>query len=433
MNDITKIAEMMVELVSAQLGEGLTLTDIEQATRQMMQEVGRETVRMKVESLTPAYAAPRVVCACGAEARYVRRRPAKLHTLFGKVVVKRAYYLCDDCHQGSYPLDAQLGLRPNALSAEVCRLAAMTGVQLPFETGRALFEALTLVSVSDQAMAKATQGVGAVVMAREETQGARAQDAAFIRRQGRTGGGPVRLYGSIDATKVHIRDDSDYRWRDLKLGAWFEAAGQPPKTPDDEWTIQARNIRYYTDICPASSFGDLVWSSGVACQAHLAHELVMLGDGADWIWNLVDTCFPRAVQILDWFHACEHLLPVAQAALATQEQQQEWVSRMKDLLWQGRIPELIAACDTLAEHCDHDVIRTTANYFETHQKRMRYDYFRRQGYQIGSGTIESAAKQIGTMRMKVPGAIWNETSARQVAKARAAFLSDQWQSLPLAV
>jgi hypothetical protein len=64
---------------------------------------------------------------------------------------------------------------------------------------------------------------------------------------------------------------------------------------------------------------------------------------------------------------------------------------------------------------------------------MRYDYFRRQGYQIGSGTIENAAKQIGMMRLKVPGAIWNETGARKVAKARAAFLSDQWRSLPLAI
>ena len=64
---------------------------------------------------------------------------------------------------------------------------------------------------------------------------------------------------------------------------------------------------------------------------------------------------------------------------------------------------------------------------------MRYAYFRQQGYQIGSGTIESAAKQIGMMRMKVPGAIWNEANARTVAKARAAYLSDQWHSLPLAV
>lgn len=77
--------------------------------------------------------------------------------------MKRAYYLCEACHKGHFPLDDELGLRPNALSAELSRLAAMTGVQLPFGKGRDLFEELTLVSVSDQAMAKATQRVGDIV------------------------------------------------------------------------------------------------------------------------------------------------------------------------------------------------------------------------------------------------------------------------------
>ena len=80
-----------------------------------------------------------------------------------------------------------------------------------------------------------------------------------------------------------------------------------------------------------------------------------------------------------------------------------------------------------------------ARYYDQNRERMDYPTYRRQGYQIGSGTIESAAKQIGTMRMKVAGAIWNEDGARKVAKARAAYLSDEWdelaayRELPLAV
>lgn len=157
MDDITEVAEMMVELVTAQLGEALILTDIEQATRQLLQEPGRGTVKIKVASLAPTYVQPTVDLAYGAEAGYVRCRSAKLHTLFGKVMVKRPYYLCANCHQSSYPLDAQLGLRPNALSAEVCRLAAMTGVQLPFETGRALLESLTMVVGSNRRSAQRRQ------------------------------------------------------------------------------------------------------------------------------------------------------------------------------------------------------------------------------------------------------------------------------------
>ena len=433
MNNITKIAEMMVELVKSQLDEGITLTAIERTTQIVLQEVGRQTVEMTLQTMNDPYPEPTITCDCGAEATYIRRRPTTLHTLFGKLHARRAYYLCQTCRTGNFPLDAALGLRPNALSAELTRLAAMTGVQLPFRTGRDLLEALTLVSISDQAMGKATRQVGGKVISEEAKWQEKATDEAFLKQRQRERRHPLRLYGAIDATKVHIRNDAEHRWRDLKIGAWFEASGQPPTSLDGEWSIQAKNIHYYTDICPANEFGELIWSSGVAHDAQLAHELVMLGDGADWIWNQVKICFPQAIQILDWFHASEHLMPVAQVAFATPEEQANWVTEMKQLMWEGHIEELIASCDELMATCSSDIIRTTANYFETHKERMRYAHFRKQGYQIGSGTIESAAKQIGMMRMKVPGAIWNEANARLVAKARATYLSDQWQGLPLAV
>lgn len=106
---------------------------------------------------------------------------------------------------------------------------------------------------------------------------------------------------------------------------------------------------------------------------------------------------------------------------------------MKSLLWNGRVAAVVAICRSHADRSGAEVFRITAKYYEKNAHRMRYAFFREQGYQIGSGTIESAAKQIGMMRMKVPGAIWNEQHAPLVAKARAAFLSDRWHSLPLAV
>jgi hypothetical protein len=282
-------------------------------------------------------------------------------------------------------------------------------------------------------MGKATQMVGGIVETEEEKWRQKIEDEQVFLKQKRENKPPLRLYGAIDATKVHIRDDEDHRWRDLKIGSWFEARGKPPISSDGQWSIQAENIHYYTDICPASDFGSLFWSTGVAHNAQLARELVMLGDGAEWIWNLVAEHFPNAIQILDWFHASEHLMPVAQAAFSSDSERSAWVTQMKQLMWDGHIDVVIEAIDWLALTCSQDILRTTANYFEGHKERMRYAHFRKQGYQIGSGTIESAAKQIGMMRMKVPGAIWNEETARLVAKARAAYLSDHWASLPLAV
>ena len=432
MDNITTMAEMLSEQIQQELATEYTLSDIEKTTRRLVQEIGRQAIGVVVEAEEKSHPVLEISCpGCGQAIPYVRRRPARLISLFGRIEVKRAYYLCSDCHQGCCPLDTRLGLRPNAISAELERLAAMTGALLPFGKGRNLFEALTLLSLSDQTLDKATQAYGAAAMQREQAWQATAHDQEELLRRKREERKPLRLYGAIDATKVHTRgEEEEYPWRDLKVGAWFDARGKPPKTPEGQWRIQAENIHYYADICPASEFGSLVWSAGVQQHAQLAAELIMLGDGAEWIWNLTEKVYPQAVQILDWFHATEYLMPVAKAAFSTEEAQADWVKQTKQALWNGEVDDVIELCLDLARAEDSsDPAFVAARYYDQNRERMDYPAYRRQGYQIGSGTIESAAKQIGTMRMKVAGAIWNEDSARKVAKARAAYLSDEWDQL----
>ena len=306
----------------------------------------------------------------------------------------------------------------------------MTGTLLPFGKGRDLFERLTLISLSDQKMGKATQAYGAAARQREQERQVVAHDQDELQRRKREARKPLRLYGAIDATKVHTRGEEEHPWRDLKVGAWFEARGKPPKQPGGQWRIQAENFRYFAEICPASEFGSLMWATGVHHHVQLAQELVILGDGAEWIWHLVAEHFPQAAQILDWFHASEYLMPVAKAAFSTEEAQNDWVAQTKQALWNGMIDEVITTCLTLVQCEDSsDPAFVAARYFDQNRQRMHYPVYHQQGYQIGSGTIESAAKQIGIMRMKVAGAIWNAESARKVAKARAAHLSNEWDEL----
>lgn len=437
MNNITKIAEQVAEEIKMRVEEedvDVTMTELERMTRQVMQEVGREALGQIITAKEGKYVEGEVGCKCGGRAKYERRREGCFHTMVGKVKARRAYYVCQTCREGVYPLDVQLGLRPNAFSAERERLVAMTGVQLPFEKGSKLFEALTLLTVSDQGMSTAGRRIGMRVTQREATLQANAMNNDYLQQLNRTVKPPRRLYGAIDAAKVNIRgDNGENGWRDLKIGAWFEARGKPPNSADGQWRIEAENIEYYADIGPAYEFSPLVWATAVQQRAHLAHQLVILGDGAEWIWNIVQDNFPNAIQILDWFHASEHLAPVAQLAFSDETKCSQWIEQMCQLMWDGKIDDLIDACRTLAQTQPHPEIERTANYFQTHRQRMRYDYFRAEGLQIGSGTIESAAKQIGLMRMKVPGARWNLSNAILIAKARASFLSHSgWDSLPLA-
>jgi hypothetical protein len=329
-------------------------------------------------------------------------------------------------------LDEQLGLRPNAMSAEVERLAAMTGVQMPFGKGRDVFEELTLVSLSDHSLDKASQAYGAEVQQREEEWHAEALDSEALLRREREQPRPVRLYGTIDGGRVPTRGPKgeEQPWRELKVGAWFTAKGQPPKKPNGKWAIQAQDITYYADIAQTDDFGKIVWATGVQRDAHRALELIFLADGARWIWELVDLHFPHAIQIVDWFHACEYIAPVAKVAFPDVQQQTRWIEQVKTDLWHGRLNAVIAACEPYIDpQREDDPAHKAVSYFTNNRQRMDYPTYRANGYQIGSGTIESGVKQIATLRMKVPGARWNLQSARWVAKARAAFLSGQWNEL----
>lgn len=431
MENNTELGRLLSEGLQAQIEEPGSLSEMEQVIREQLVEVGRQALVHWLAQMEGRKPEKMVRCPhCGGAARYERRREGQLRTIFGLIGYRRAYYRCATCRRGHCPLDQALGLRLNAMSAELERLAGLTGVQLPFGQGSDLFAELTLVALSDQSLDKAAQAYGAEVQEVEREWQAAARDEEVLLQRKREERPPLRLYGAIDATKVHLRGEEEDPWRDLKVGVWFEARGRPPKQPDGDWQIQAEKVTYYTDICASSEFSKLLWSSGVQRNAQLTRELVFLGDGAEWIWNIVAENFPDAIQILDWFHACEYLTPVAKVAFDDETQQQAWVQETKTALWQGRLDEVIAACWALAdERREQDPAATAATYFQKNRKRMNYPAFRAQGYHIGSGTIESAAKQIGTQRMKVPGARWNEQSARRVAKARAAFLSGQWPSL----
>jgi len=285
--------------------------------------------------------------------------------------------------------------------------------------------------------------MGSEVQSQETEWIAQSQNAAWLQEQQRLAERRHRLYGVLDAAKVHIRGAKEHPWRDLKVGAWFTTTVAPPLNPDDDWEIHATDIRYYCDIAEASKFGQLLWATGCQRQAQLAQELIFLGDGAEWIWNLVQEHYPEAVQIVDWFHATEYMAPVATAALATEAQQQAWIKQVRTDLWDGDLDAVIAAVERFTDHYRATEAATKAvTYFTNNRHRMDYPTYRAKGYQIGSGTIESGCKQIVGQRLKVAGAIWDLDNCIKTAKARAALLSRQWStisarrehlSLPLAV
>jgi hypothetical protein len=451
MNNIAKLGQefgqYMIQLTSELFvgsGQPRSLSEMEHKIREMLLKVGQFLLSSWLALQETAYPAECVACPhCGGQASYQFKRKGSLLTILGQVEYKRAYYLCAACQKGHYPLDDQLGLRPGQISAELESLTGMTGAQLPFEQGSQLFESLTLIALSDHSVAKATQAIGSEVQVQEAEWIAQSRDDVWLQEQDRLAERPPRLYGALDAAKVHIRGEEEDPWRDLKVGTWFTTTALPPQTPDEDWKIEATDISYYCDMLEAKQFGHLLWATGCQRQAQLAQELIFLGDGAKWIWDLVTEHYPEAIQIVDWFHATEYIAPVANAAFANEDRRQTWIKQVRTDLWNGDLDAVINAFDQFTEHqCAQEAARKAVSYFTNNRHRMDYPIYRAKGYQIGSGTIESGCKQIVTQRLKVAGAIWDFDNAIKTAKARAALLSGQWDaitsrrehlSLPLAV
>ena len=162
----------------------------------------------------------------------------------------------------------------------------------------------------------------------------------------------------------------------------------------------------------------------------------MVADGAAWIWNLASDYFYDSTQLVDWFHACEHLANAAQQLYPQDDGlRKRWLHEYKTMLFQGHADRVVQHLQKKAETASPtaaEVLQQEAGYFETHKHRMYYLDFRNEGWLIGSGTVESAAKQY-KHRFTGPGMRWSRTGLENLIPVRSLVLSHAfthaWQSL----
>ena len=448
---ITRIAQQVTNAFKSGLAQRLQsgvpaprMADIENEMREVLRQIGAEALRL---FLSTAHGTPRAEypCSCGGTLHYQRQRRATVTTVFGKISYERAYYADCRCGQGHAPVDEAYGLTPGTVSSGLAALLGLAGIELSFDESRAWLRRFLLFDVSENTVRSETQTLGGLQAEREVSLCQHSQDEVYLQTRVReTTSRPTRLYGSLDAAKVRIEPRSKAGkkpvkqddWRDMKVGCWYEVEAVSPthrstrqrdKAAREQAVLRAKNMRYFCDITEAETFGRLLWATGCAAKADLASEVVFVCDGAAWIWNLVALHYPCAVQIVDWYHAEDSLKRVAHAAFAADRDRQVWLEQVTPLLWEGQVETVIRECQGMAPACEE--AQRAVTYFTHNAHRMRYDQFRAADYLIGSGTVESGCKQIVTQRLKRSGAQWNVEGAVSTGKARAAWLSGDWDIL----
>lgn len=423
---IDQIASIIVAEFVSQLSTGTFKSgEIEESLREITREIGRKGYGKILTLLDEKKHGVVSACQCGSTGKRVSRRDAKVLSVFGWVSYLRSYYQDDACEHRWHPLDECEGLRAGQATPMMSSLLALSGVTVSFEEARSQIKQYLGVEVSANTIREETQKIGERQALREEKWISQSQDISYLQKREQAPVEMEHFYGSIDGAFALVEKE----WQEVKTVCWYQA-----KSRYGEDLLHAQDIAYYSSLKNAEDFGELLWGTGVHHRADQARKLIFVCDGAAWIWKQVEKFFPNAVQIVDWYHASQYLHAVANSLLLPEGEQKSWLIEMERALWNGEIETIIKECQTLVKEIGEPAKRLIS-YYENNCERMRYALFREKNYLIGSGTVESACKQIVTMRLKRPGASWTEYGAKMVAKARTAWLSGQWQfitQLPLA-
>lgn len=355
-----RIEEIVTDLINKQVEseDTWTLQEKEGAVLRTITEVGKELLNGLLQLHETPYVADKISCGCGGQANYQRQRAGTVQSIVGKVSVERAYYLCPDCHQGQYPLDEELEFCVGGLSAGLEASAALAGVVEPFASAADLLSRMlwTGVKLSHNRLREATEDMGQSLAQTEDELIERVFESNQNGLPKAPEQGPKRLYVSVDGTTVRCKATDEekeetgknYVWREAKVAALYETEEVVTLRKPDEPEIKTKEIEYYADVADAQHFAQLVWLKAYERGVSHAEEVILLGDGAPWIWLRLGQIFPRAIQILDWHHVEDYVVEVAQAVFGPKSQEGViWLKEELDLLWDGEVRQVIRNLEAL--------------------------------------------------------------------------------------
>jgi hypothetical protein len=365
----------------------LDLEAIEMMMRPAMHRVGAAGITALLQFPVPPAEQRTAPCSCGHTAHYQELRSKPVLTAVGRGEVSRPYYLCTHCRTGQFPADVELDIENTEFSPGVRRMQAVVGQEAPFDHGRQQMQLLAGLEVTTKAVERTAEAIGEDIAGREreEIQRAVQLDLPMVV------GEPVPiLYVQMDGTGIPVvkketvgrkgkTDGQPAHTREVKLGCVFtqttwDKKGFPIRDPD--------STTYTGAIETAEEFGKRIYLEAWKRGWSRAQKKVVMGDGAEWIWNHAEQHFPDAVQIVDLYHSSEHRWELVRKLHPHDGiAQKAWIKvHQRRLLDKGKIEKLVCALRSI-DSTNPEVVeklRTEADYFERNAERMRYPKFRRQ-------------------------------------------------------
>ena len=379
-------------------------------------------------------------CSCGKQARYRDKRTRSLLTAVGPVRFERGYYHCASCHRGQSPRDRELDVVDTGYSPGVRRMMAVVGSDTSFDRGREQLELLAGLEVTRKAVERHSEAIGSDIECREQKQ---IRCAVQLDLPEVNGSDIPILYIEMDGTGIPVaavetegrhgkQGQGPAHTREVKLGCVFTQT-----TVDKEGRpVRDEGSTTYTGaIETAGEFGPRLYREAWDRGWSRAKKKVVIADGAVWAWNIADREFPGAIQIVDLYHAREHLWVLAGKLHSSDDRQRKrWAGALQRKLDAGKIESLVRQLRSFPAPSPDaaELLRVEADYFQRNCERMRYPDFRRQKLFVGSGVIEAACRTVIAKRLKQAGMFWTVRGANAIIALRCCRLNrefeDYWAS-----
>jgi hypothetical protein len=407
---IQRLIRKYEQTLRQNLAEGpQTLDEIEREVSKIGKQVQKDLQDERVEQKGTGYTKDHLPCSCGRKAAYTADSTRRLVTLHGPITLSRAYYYCRACKTGQCPLDIVLGLDKGETSLGLRGLIGRLSAYMPDRKAAAEAELLSGVKLAASTVGHLSRDLGAQLAQEGKADQARLKAGKLP--------GPERclpcVHTSMDGVFVFV----DKKWCEVKIGVVYERV---------EGGIE--QAAYYATLAKSAEFGRGWRTLTYLHGSENCRTLVVVADGSEWIWQEVGKYAPLSVQVLDYYHAVEHLWEVARTRFGDgSEGAKKWMGLQQEALLDDKIQAVI---DDLTEWhptttVAEEVRQRELNYLKTHQHRMQYKTFREAGYHIGSGVVESSCKSTVQWRMKGPGMRWSGEGAEAMLQVRAAWCTSQ--------
>jgi hypothetical protein len=232
---------------------------------------------------------------------------------------------------------------------------------------------------------------------------------------------------ALDGALMNIRQEG---WKEVKIGTVFEIAVSPTSDPNTGELVelaQAVHNSYVAHLGGPEVIGEMTWTEARARGWEEAQDTQVLGDGAVWIWHQAALHFGDSLQVVDWYHAKQHLTEAAHLLKGEGSPAfVRWLNSRSTLLYQGQAARIADELDQAA--AGESALAREAAFFRNHHLRMNYLELREGAWLIGSGMVESGAKQFKA-RFAGPGMRWSRQGAENLLPIRSALLSNRFDPM----